>query len=76
MLLAWLCLKLILTIPAVTSKVTLVLAGCVQSYKVWANFSMGWEAGLAMSPSIKHFHMREAQCLSGEFSGWKRKDAD
>jgi hypothetical protein len=55
---------------------TLLLAGCVQKYSVWANFSLGWEAGLAQSPSIKYFHMREARKLEGEFSGWKAKDRD
>ena len=55
---------------------TLLLAGCVQKYSVWANFSLGWEAGLAESPSIKYFHMREARKLEGEFNGWKAKHRD
>lgn len=55
---------------------TLLLAGCVQKYKVWANFSLGWEAGLAETPSIKYFHMREARQKKGEFNGWKTKDRD
>lgn len=54
----------------------LVLAGCVQSYKVWSDFSLRWEAALAETPSIRHFHMREARALEGEFLGWKRKDRD
>jgi hypothetical protein len=55
---------------------TLLLAGCVQKYSVWANFSMSWEAGLAESPRIRYFHMREARKLEGEFAGWKAKDRD
>jgi hypothetical protein len=54
----------------------MVLAGCVQSYKVWANFSIEWEAALAQSPSIKYFHMREARHLEGEFLRWKARDRD
>ena len=54
----------------------LVLAGCIQSYKVWANFSMAWEAALASSPSIRYFHMREARQLEGEFDRWKAQDRD
>lgn len=54
----------------------LVLAGCVQSYKVWADFSLAWEAALAQSPGIKHFHMREARKLVGEFDRWKAEDRD
>ena len=50
---------------------TLLLAGCVQRYSVWADFSMSWEAELARFPSIHHFHMREARKLQGEFAGWK-----
>lgn len=38
----------------------MLLAGCVQSYKVWANLSFAWEAALAQEPSIKHFHMIES----------------
>jgi hypothetical protein len=55
---------------------TLLLAGCVQRYSVWANFSMGWEAVLAAEPSIKYFHMREARKLEGQFARWKTKDAN
>jgi len=54
----------------------LVLAGCVQSYRVWAHFSFAWEAALAQPPSIKHFHMREARKLVGEFNRWKGEDRD
>jgi hypothetical protein len=55
---------------------TLLLAGCVQKYSIWANFSVGWEAVLAESPTIKYFHMREARKLEGEFARWKAKDRD
>jgi hypothetical protein len=55
---------------------TLVLAGCVQKYSVWANFSIAWEAALAEHPSIRHFHMREARALDGEFARWKARDRD
>jgi hypothetical protein len=55
---------------------TLLLAGCVQKYSIWANFSVGWEAVLAENPSIKYFHMREARKLEGEFARWKAKDRD
>jgi hypothetical protein len=55
---------------------TLLLAGCVQKYSAWANFSLGWEAGLAACPSIRYFHMREARKLEGEFAGWKATDRD
>jgi hypothetical protein len=54
----------------------LVLAGCVQSYKVWADFSISWEAALVRTPSIRHFHMRDARHLEGEFKRWKAKDRD
>jgi len=55
---------------------TLLLAGCVQRYSVWANFSIGWEAVLAAEPSIKYFHMREARKLEGQFAHWKARDRD
>jgi len=54
----------------------LVLSGCVQSYKVWADFSISWEAALVRPPSIRHFHMREARMLQGEFLRWRGKDRD
>jgi Protein of unknown function (DUF3800) len=53
-----------------------VLAGCVQSYKIWSHFSLAWEAALAQPPSIRHFHMREARGLVGEFARWKAEDRD
>jgi len=49
---------------------TLLLAGCVQKYSVWADFSFAWEAALAAEPSIKYFKMREARALIKEFAGW------
>jgi hypothetical protein len=55
---------------------TMLLAGCVHRYKVWANFSMSWEAALASSPSIRYLHMREARSLTGEFERWKAADRD
>lgn len=55
---------------------TLLLAGCVQRYSVWANFSIEWEAVLATEPSIRYFHMREARKLEGEFAHWKAKNRD
>jgi hypothetical protein len=54
----------------------LVLAGCVQSCKVWADFGIAWEAALARRPSIKYLHMREARKLEGEFHRWKAADRD
>jgi len=54
----------------------LLLAGCVHRYSVWADFSIGWEAALAASPSIRYFHMREARNLTGEFLRWKGRDRD
>ncbi len=54
----------------------LVLAGCIQSYKAWATFSLAWEAALAQSPIIKHFHMGEARRLEGEFVRWKASVRD
>lgn len=53
-----------------------ILAGVVQRYTVWADFSFAWEAELVRHPSIKYFHMREARSLTGEFAGWKRVTAD
>lgn len=50
---------------------TLLLAGCVQKYSVWADFSIAWEAALVEEPSIKYFHMREARKLVGQFARWK-----
>jgi Protein of unknown function (DUF3800) len=55
---------------------TMLLAGCVQRYDVWANFSISWEAALASSPSIKYLHMSEARSLQGEFFRWKARDRD
>jgi Protein of unknown function (DUF3800) len=55
---------------------TMLLAGCVHRYTVWANFSMSWEAALASSPSIRYLHMREARSLTGEFERWKAPDRD
>jgi hypothetical protein len=40
------------------------------------NFSFAWEAALAQEPSIKHFHMREARKLVGQFDRWKAEDRD
>jgi hypothetical protein len=54
----------------------LVLAGCVQSCKVWADFSISWEAALIRTPSIKYLHMRGARKLVGEFSRWKAENRD
>jgi hypothetical protein len=53
-----------------------VLAGCIQSYKVWADFTFLWEAALAARPSIKYFHMREARKLEGQFERWKATERD
>lgn len=55
---------------------TLVLAGCVQRYNVWADFSLSWEAALINSPGIRYLHMREARSLTGEFHGWKAEERD
>jgi hypothetical protein len=55
---------------------TLLLAGCVKQYSVWADFCFDWEAALAREPSIKYFKMREARQLIKEFDGWTAPDRD
>jgi hypothetical protein len=49
---------------------TLLLAGCVQKYTAWADFSFEWEAALAIPPSIDYFKMREARLMIKQFDGW------
>lgn len=55
---------------------TLLLAGCVGDYRMWADFSFAWEAALASEPSINYFKMREAMRLIKEFDGWNVPDRD
>ena len=53
---------------------TLLLAGCVSEYRMWADFSFAWEAALASEPSINYFKMREARQRIKEFDGWSVPD--
>lgn len=53
----------------------LLLAGCVQKYPVWADFTLTWEAALARRPSINYFKMREARLFIKQY-GWKAKERD
>lgn len=55
---------------------TLLLAGCVKRYPVWAEFCFPWEAALAAEPSIRYFKMREARGLINEFYGWTAPERD
>lgn len=54
----------------------IVLAGYVQTCAVWEVFSDAWQAVLDASPSIRYFHMVEAQNLRGEFKGWTEEARD
>lgn len=55
---------------------TLLLAACVQRYKVWAEFCFDWEAALAISPSINYFKMREARMHIKQFEGWSTPEVN
>jgi hypothetical protein len=55
---------------------TLLLAGCVQKYTVWADFSIEWEAALATAPRIEYFKMREARSRINQFDGWTIAERD
>lgn len=54
----------------------LLLSALVHTVTGWEKFAGEWELALAEKPSIKHFHMREARKLEGNFKGWKATDRD
>jgi hypothetical protein len=54
----------------------LLLAGYVQEAKTWSAFSDDWRKVLESIPSIKYFHMVEAENLRDEFRGWTPTNRD
>jgi hypothetical protein len=54
----------------------LLLSALIHTVSSWSNFTGDWEKVLHEKPSIRHFHMREARALEGEFARWKPIDRD
>jgi len=54
----------------------LLLSALVHTVPTWEKFSNDWDTALKAKPSIKHFHMREARKLEGNFKRWKATDRD
>jgi len=54
----------------------LLLSALVHTVPAWEKFTEDWDKALKAKPSIKHFHMREARHLTGNFKHWKLIDRD
>ena len=54
----------------------LLPSALIHTVPAWEMFTNEWETALKAKPSIKHFHMREARKLDGNFRGWKTIDRD
>src|SRR5580692_997988 len=53
-----------------------LLGGWVTSVETWDHFSDDWYKTLRKSPAVSYFKHNEAKGQSGEFDGWRIKDAN
>lgn len=54
----------------------LYLAGYVNTYEKWAQFSADWQQALAKEPAIDYLKMAEAQNRRDQFQGWGYLDIE
>ncbi|MBI1750058.1 MAG: DUF3800 domain-containing protein [Acidobacteria bacterium] len=54
----------------------LVFAGFIGEAQEWARFSSGWSTCLGGGKGIAYLRMHDAAHLTGEFTGWQKKERD